>query len=201
MSKKAVLISIRPEWCELIANGKKTIEVRKTVPKLRPPFKVYIYCTTNALLTKSHYNGKIYVAYKRWYKALLEKNGNITLSGKVIGEFVCDNVLDVFISISNPNMVKKAYPLPGTGLTDLKILNYLGNGVYGYGWHISNLKIYDLPKSLSQFRRVCKRSFAECDQCPYFDYYSVNAPSCKDPARIITRAPQSWCYVEEDVNA
>ena len=31
---KAVLISIRPKWCELIANGKKTIEVRKSRPNL-----------------------------------------------------------------------------------------------------------------------------------------------------------------------
>lgn len=41
----AVLLSVRPKWCELIANGKKTIEVRKTKPKIRPPFKCYIYCT------------------------------------------------------------------------------------------------------------------------------------------------------------
>lgn len=42
---KAVLISIRPGWCEKIANGEKTIEVRKTRPKLETPFKCYIYCT------------------------------------------------------------------------------------------------------------------------------------------------------------
>ncbi len=42
---KAILISIKPQYCELIANGKKTIEVRKTKPKLEPPFKCYIYCT------------------------------------------------------------------------------------------------------------------------------------------------------------
>ena len=40
---KAVLMSIRPKWCELIANGKKTIEVRKTRPKMETPFKCYIY--------------------------------------------------------------------------------------------------------------------------------------------------------------
>ena len=43
--RKSVLISIQPKWCELIANGKKTIEVRKTKPKLETPFKCYIYCT------------------------------------------------------------------------------------------------------------------------------------------------------------
>lgn len=42
---KSVLISIRPEWCELIVSGEKTIEVRKTRPKLDMPFKCYIYCT------------------------------------------------------------------------------------------------------------------------------------------------------------
>ena len=43
---KAVMISIRPEWCAKIANGQKTIEVRKTSPNLKPPFKCYIYCTS-----------------------------------------------------------------------------------------------------------------------------------------------------------
>ena len=42
---KAVMLSIRPKWCEKIASGKKTIEVRKTRPKLETPFKCYIYCT------------------------------------------------------------------------------------------------------------------------------------------------------------
>ncbi len=36
---KAVMISIRPKWCEKIVNGEKTIEVRKTRPKLETPFK------------------------------------------------------------------------------------------------------------------------------------------------------------------
>lgn len=40
---KATLMSINPRWCELIARGEKTIEVRKTYPvDLTPPFKVYI---------------------------------------------------------------------------------------------------------------------------------------------------------------
>lgn len=43
--KTAVLISIRPEWCELIANGQKTLEVRKNRPTIEPPFTCYIYQT------------------------------------------------------------------------------------------------------------------------------------------------------------
>ena len=46
---KAVLISIRPDWVEKILSGEKTLEVRKTRPKLEAPFKVYIYCTAGNL--------------------------------------------------------------------------------------------------------------------------------------------------------
>ena len=49
---KSVLISIRPKWCELIASGKKTIEVRKTRPNIETPFKCYIYCTKPKMITK-----------------------------------------------------------------------------------------------------------------------------------------------------
>ena len=61
---KAVMISIKHKWCELIASGKKIVEVRKTKPKLETPFKCYIY----------------------------ETKGNHG-SGKVIGEFVCDGII------------------------------------------------------------------------------------------------------------
>ena len=92
---KSVLLSIKPKYCELIASGKKTIEVRKTKPKLDTPFKCYIYCTKVELLTRSHYNSKIYVASSPKYQKALERNGNITLSGKVIGEFVCDEIIEI----------------------------------------------------------------------------------------------------------
>ena len=66
---KAALISIKPKWCEKIINGDKTIEVRKTRPKLDTPFKCYIYCTQGG------------VALGAWGK-----------HGKVIGEFTCDRI-------------------------------------------------------------------------------------------------------------
>lgn len=201
---KSVLISIQPKWCELIANGKKTVEIRKTKPKLETPFKVYIYCTSKELLTKSHNNGSIYVATNKKYQQALERNGNLTLSGKVIGEFVCDKIVDIYIEMSSPDYMAE-YPFPCTGLTDKEIMQYLGNGVKGYGWHICDLVIYDKPKELSEFRTLCKYrnddgscqyTKVECD-CIRFDFnpdYSVNFAECCD---YITRPPQSWCYVEE----
>lgn len=131
--KTAVLISIRPKWCELIANREKTIEVRKTKPKLQPPFKCYIYCTQS--------------------KEGLPDSAEMYIhrSGKVIGEFICDSIIPISVSYSNPNHHLSNREFPFTGLTDKAIMEYLGNGVTGYGWHISELVIYDEPKELTDF--------------------------------------------------
>lgn len=166
---KAVLISIQPQWCGRIASGIKTVEVRKTRPKLEAPFKCYIYCT------------------KFKYGEILCFPQHKT--GKVIGEFVCDRILDICIEISNPDDLP-GYLFPGTWLTDKEIMQYLGNGKTGYGWHISDLQIYDTPKELSEFKpwnRECKHgdlglAIPECKSCH----------DCK-----VKRPPQSWCYVDE----
>ena len=188
---KEVLISIKPKWCELIANGQKTIEVRKTKPKLNTPFKCYIYCTKSKLFTKSHYNGKIYVATSKKYQNSLEHNGNITLSGKVIGEFVCDEIFPMSITYSDPNNRVAAREFPYTCLTDKQIIDYLGNGKRGYGWHISDLKIYDKPKELSEFKKINR-------ECWYADLGLAkrDCPECKHESCFMSRPPQSWYYVE-----
>ena len=176
---KSVLISIQPKWCELIASGKKTVEVRKTVPKLEPPFKCYIYCTNKKpyLVWGDVFDGGSFnnefthiSGYNR--KAAEEIWG--VFNGKVIGEFVCDKVFDICIEMSSPDDLP-GYPFPCTCLTDKEILQYLGNGKTGYGWHISDLVIYDEPKPLSDFNHCGVN-------------YHFNPP--------ITRPPQSWCYVE-----
>ena len=171
---RCVLISIKPKWCELIACGKKTIEVRKNKPKLEPPFKCYIYETK----TKGHYSG-------------FHEN----TTGKVIGEFVCDRILDILISCVDPDI--KGLPFPCTGLTDMEIMDYLGNGVTGYGWHISDLVIYDKPKELSEFRKPCKFAYSSYEEgiC-YEDCIQGKLENCINFCLPITRPPQSWCYVE-----
>ena len=52
--KKSILISIRPEWVAKILNGKKTIEIRKTMPKCDLPIDVYIYVTHGQALKVSY---------------------------------------------------------------------------------------------------------------------------------------------------
>lgn len=198
----AVLLSVRPKWCELIASGKKTVEIRKTRPKIETPFKCYIYCTKPKMITKYVFKPEDYPEYMRPEKPVFCKvpdgsspycsvvNGN----GKVIGEFVCDVIFTMSITYSDPTSRIALKEFPYTCLTDRQIIDYLGNGNQGYGWHISNLVIYDKPKELNEFYlkkkcHSCKRSGYESSVCIYDE-------DCIVPA-IITRPPQSWCYVQD----
>ena len=167
---KSVMLSIQPKWCELIANGKKTIEVRKTRPKLETPYKCYIYCTNSkpTIFVDEHFDGYA-ISHKQ--------------NGKVIGEFVCDKIQD-FSQWENdyPSLLRHINLCAGTNGDYPFLSGYLGGQKKGYGWHISDLKIYDKPKELSEFKQKVKK-------CTNGVYYSVKKP--------LTRPPQSWCYVEE----
>lgn len=190
---KAVLLSIKPKYCELIANGKKKIEVRKTRPKLEPPFKCYIYCTKDKHL--SFWIGKIYNYADDRSHNLFDKCGN----GKVIGEFVCDEIFPMSITYSDPNHRLAQREFPFTCLTDKEIMDYLGNGKRGCGWHISDLKIYDEPKELSEFYKIGALSY---DDWLYGMYNGTTESTYEKYLRPfkLARPPQSWCYVEEREN-
>lgn len=174
---KEVLISIKPKLCELIANGKKTIEVRKTRPKIDPPFKCYIYCTK----AKDYFSvgNLVYACSDELYRlptgeikfgdsfelaANWDKHydKNNFLNEKVIGEFVCykcNNVLALCKFWIDEDVLKKSC------LTLKQIEDYSNGSDKLYGWNISELKIYDNPKDLSSFG--------------------------------IKHPPKSWCYVEK----
>lgn len=136
---KAVLIRIRPEWCEKIINGRKTIEVRKTRPKMDTPFKCYIY-----------------------------KCGN----GKVIGEFLCDEIIEDRTYGHNEEFYRAAC------MSAYDAAAYAMQSPM-YGWHISDLRVYDHPRDLWEFTGLRETKYGL-------------APGS------ITRPPQSWRYVEEE---
>ena len=197
---KAVMISIRPKWCEKIARGEKTIEVRKTRPKLETPFKCYIYCTQArerliTILKDGDENyGEIYRGKPVFIKT--DEGSVCDMWGKrqkVIGEFVCDRIfpIDVYDNgcIKDWNfecMWQACLPYEG-------IAAYIGREKRGYGWHISNLKIYDTPRELGEFRRVCVNDLY-CESCAM---HRENDGTCGNESLQIKRPPQSWCYVEE----
>lgn len=190
---KAVMISIRPKWCEKIASGDKTIEVRKNRPKMEPPFKCFIYCTTGATLVR-HPDGGIRLD-RRW-DALCGRS--IGLNQKVIGEFTCDKIIEAEWDYK-PDWEGEVYGdtlnlLKGSCLSEKEIISY-GNGDevngYVYGWHISDLKIYAEPLSIDHFRKAdfnCKRNGIDPKVC----HSCYGCWDCE-----IKRPPQSWCYVEE----
>jgi predicted transcriptional regulator len=136
---KAVLISIRPKWCEKIISGEKTIEVRKTRPKMDTPFKCYIY-----------------------------KCGN----GKVIGEFLCDQIIEDRTYGHNEEFYRAAR------MSAYDAAAYAMQSPM-YGWHISDLRVYDHPHDLWEFTGLRETKYGL-------------APG------PITRPPQSWRYVEEE---
>lgn len=173
---KAVMISIRPKWCEKIIRGEKTIEVRKTRPKMNTPFKCYIYCT----LPKYPHEDFVATDYPR---------PQFYGGGKVIGEFICDAIVRVNICGFWDDSGKQLDNwLKETCLTSEELCDYLGEKV-GYGWHISDLKIYDTPKELSKFSRPFENCIDKvCDE--------FGCESCENGGHI-KRPPQSWCYVEE----
>lgn len=173
---KSVMISIQPKWCELIASGKKTIEVRKTRPKIEKPFKCYIYET----------NWKDNTYWKNKHKGKL---------GKVIGEFICDKIKEItYTQIYNFGRYKDVCETE-TRLDFYALDDYLKQK-NGYGWHISNLKIYDEPKELGDFRTPCKMGDYPC--CGICDYavHGIDGDLI-DCDTSLKRPPQSWCYVED----
>lgn len=186
---KSVLITTRPQWVEKICHkigedeaGKaiyeKRIEVRKTAPQ-EVPFKCYIYETKGQYVKFTHGAHTKY-GYGR---------------GKVIGEFICDKVERLEEHIEQGGLY---YILSDTFNEQAQLDNWelhdYGKGKTLYGWHISDLKIYDKPKELSEFYtkkkcNSCKKSGYESTACMYDE-------DCKMPMSI-TRAPLSWQYIED----
>ena len=202
---KAVLISIRPEWVEKILSGEKTLEVRKTRPKLDTPFKCYIYCTKASVKYQTicgcHVlnSDELYrhpeqgIKHGDSIELMLCENytKDNFLNGKVVGEFTCNTVTNLF---SNSRFWLNEDDVLQTCLSAAEIRKYAygANGLYG--WHISDLKIYEMPKELTEFHtwkkcKSCSKSGYESTACIYDENCMVQV--------AITKAPQSWCYVEE----
>lgn len=224
LKNKAVLISIRPEWCDLIVRGKKTIEVRKTRPKLETPFKAYIYCTKapQHLITifkdgeeiedgEIHHGKPVFVKCDKYLPdSICDK------TQMVIGEFTCDDIDRITpLASSIPGDLEER--ILGSCLTAQQVETYAGWKGWmrladchdAYCWHISDLKIYDQPKPLSGFSRYDFRGMNGTDVCgnEACEHYQPSGsymlpPTCAINGCYLSKPPQSWCYIataEEDV--
>lgn len=137
---REILISIHPRWCELIALGRKFLEIRKTKPNIDGPFKCYIYQTK-----------------KRWFYPIMERLNIwkwtiVEGQGYVVGEFICDKVealseRDLYAGMDeiSPSRVEEL------SCVDLdELIRYKGFNDVLYAWHITDLKLYDTPKRFSE---------------------------------------------------
>ncbi len=189
--KNAVMISIQPKWCELIASGAKTIEVRKTRPQIETPFKCYIYQTQHR-----------------------ERNGRTYSDGKVIGEFVCKKITGTALWRLKGNTGRCAERtefekmVPQLACLSLdEIERYAGSETRMiYCWHISDLVIYDDPYDLNWYVVEGDCDCVNCKKCSWFNRgngYNVE-DDCdlgyesiyrKETLKPLFRPPQSWCYI------
>lgn len=185
MNKPKILIPIHPEWCEKIFNGSKTIEVRKTAPKIDTPFEVYVYMT-------KHKGGKAIIN---------EVLDCVYGSGKVIGSFVCDKIASYLSFLPYDSDDELCYSISQDELAatclEPYVLSEYGKGKTLYGWHITEPKLFDRPRELSEYALFGKCA-EECDEYDFCARDDVDGRmSCKYFKRkYLTRAPQSWIYVE-----
>ena len=103
---------------------------------------------------------------------------------KVVNEWICKDVTEWRICMGVPAHLPKV-----ACVSIAEIREYSGKNYDDISeMKISDLKIYDKPKELSEFLTVrCTNKTGECKTCEVKPACVIN----------ITRPPQSWMYVEE----
>ena len=175
------------------------------MPNLQTPFKVYIYCTKNnrkyALHTyiNSGCGRKEFGIIGHWRsgKDVVDVNSHLSAhrynaylaEGKVIGEFVCDKIYFRNCEIHDFDSITLEELSELSCVSEDELLRYADKGNL-YGWHISDLVIYDKPRELSEFQQChkCKHNCVRTSQ---------NVELCQ--YHRLKRPPMSWCYIESMV--
>ena len=201
---RKVLASLKPYYYYLVGEGIKKIEVRKDMPKASDwDNEVLFYMSKDE---KSF--AKIPKEFQEKYRKHFGKVGMQFICNKV-DEYNFHNGLTEFNSMGLPSRIYGSYLIFADDYKSMclsydEVKNY-GKGKTLYGWHISDLKIYDKPRELSEFNAVCKyiNEDKSCHfrkvMCPYqqFDYNEDGSINIVECSRVITRPPQSWMYVED----
>lgn len=208
--KASLILSTQPYYVFLIIARTmgwpipqhKEVEVRKDFPKASDWNRtVHIYCSKNM----RSFN-RIPAQYQPFMAKIL---------GKVVGEFVCDRIYEYEPSFGylNGSDIREL-----TCLSLREIIEY-SKGKTIYGWHISDLKIYDTPKEISEFwvyngelnkRYEEQEDYCCCDgtnehgeplsDCGNACYNIANCYRCWEEwsgwCHKLTRPFQSWGYVQ-----
>lgn len=214
---KAILISVRPKWVGLILSYIKKDEIRKGSSLYKAINKLikeqgiapmFIYCTKekktnkwakrNVLCSDVH-NGKPSGHYQLWLKDI-DDGLHTILNGKVVARFNATvdllelKMIEGGLFFAKPDKEVVELDLNENAQIDnFELLRYTGYklGTQISDIHINDLKIFDKPKELKEFKTIHKRF---CEHCPtYTCMAKFHRKWCYKP---LTRAPQSYCYVE-----
>lgn len=188
------IISIHPKWCELIFSGKKKLEIRKRIPNASFPITFYVYQTID----------------KNWKYNLIPSLAS--KQGKVVGTFTCNDIdhwesefwledTDVYEAIT---MIEEDEFEPG---------EYIQTRVFTNEWEDweiepefeKTLLYKDSCVSWSELRNYMKSGWNDFYTIHVEDvYYFTNPLNISDfqnkNGKVLTRAPQSWCYCEVSEN-
>ena len=182
---RKVLASLKPYYYYLVGEGIKKIEVRKDMPKASD--------WDNEVLFYMSKDEKSFAKIPKEFQEKYRKH-----FGKVGMQFICDKVERLEEHIEQGGLY---YILSDTFNEQAQLDNWelhdYGKGKTLYGWHISDLKIYDRPRELSDFYRECKKPCKPNKGkilCITTKSLKMNGCNGKIP---LTRAPQSWQYIED----
>lgn len=178
---ESVLFPIHAEHCDYIAQGIKEWEFRTKPPKIETPYKGFIYETKGRRIVRCSASQIIYFG-----------------RGKVIGEFICDKMVEVVRNgFVNPFAINSQVLEKGH-LSNNEFLSYTDHYRKDlYALHISQLVIYDKPKDLTEFRKPRKRANCGCKDCASYYNKQCRWDGGGCDKLIIRKAPQSWCFAEK----
>lgn len=214
---KAIMISTRPQWVELILNGIKKDEVRKGTALYKAINKLiekqgvapmFIYCTkgNRYLYEDTQYDESSMNWYPRHF--ICEKIKELkeySLNGKVVARFnATADLLELkmiegglyFTTPDRDCFTPNLDLNENAQIDNWQLLSYTGEklGTQISDIHINDLEIFDKPKELSEFYHLGASEYHKDME----DEYGRRAKIYKDCFFGIKKAPQSWCYVEVD---
>lgn len=179
--KEAVMINLSPEACNRITLGEQIAFLKKTRPNLNPPFKVYVCCGMAGLPT--------YVTNDKLETVSVYEECPDIINGRVIAEFVCKDIAKITDAVTHyevQGFVERGLHqiLYEDACSNYEQLYRLLSKKSAYAWYVSNLKVYDTPKKVSDF---CK---------PDYKHKGFGTWVWKQ-GRYLTQPPTNWCYVKD----
>lgn len=181
-----ILASLKPYYYYLIGEKKKDIEVRKSALKDLPQDIVFYMSKDEKSFAKipKEFQAKYRKHFgKVGIRAVVDKICSMKMTITAYGDLI---LLSKIGMICNYNIC----------LSNDELYAYLGDKT-GYGWNLDCVAIYDKPKELSEFYKICKNPCKPSNGrilCLTTKSLKMNGCDGKIP---LTRPPQSYMYVEE----